>query len=212
MTVADDLVSALMPWYTTDLEGYLRAIGTMFDQVETYVYDQVDDDGNVLEPGWSVLLDPDVAPSEALPYLAQWVGERLALGTSDDAARIQIKATPNQLRGTPGSIAVTAQATLVGNKTVYMYERHTPAGVLNADELTIVTLSGETPSSARTLKAILSVTPADIHVNYSVNTIATWTLIHSSFASWTAMLAADATWNDVATTVPTPVGWSVWTV
>jgi hypothetical protein len=121
MSIAEDLNEAMLPWLTPDLEDYNNAIGWMFHTVEQW-FDEDDEDGN-----WAMLLDPDLCPVEALPYLAQYVGERLPTGISEPLAREWIKDAPNQLRGTAYSIFRAAQRTLIGSRTVQIIERSAAA-------------------------------------------------------------------------------------
>jgi hypothetical protein len=188
VSIADDLVAAHAPWLTPDLETYLRAIGEMFSEVELYAILGDDDQG------WVVLFDPDLAPAAALPYLAQYVGERLPVGLDEPHQREWIKDAPNQRRGTPLSIFQAAQRKLTGSRLVSMRERD--GG--NVDNLTIVTYTHETPDPAGTLQDIRDVVPHDINLTYNVLAGEDWGGVAASYATWAAVEAALPTWADVA--------------
>lgn len=134
MTIADDLVAAHAPWLTDDLETYLRAVGGMFTEIELYSADSEEFDG------WTILLDVDRCPVKALPYLAQYVGERLPVGLSEDAQRQWIRDAPNQRRGTIQSIVRAAARQLESeHPLVTVIERDG-----GADKLTVVTYDFQT--------------------------------------------------------------------
>lgn len=205
MTVATQLVDAFQPWMTADLAGYLTALGGMFSEYEEYA--AVQPDGT---PGWLTLFDPNVCPVAALPFLAQIVGERLPAGIGEADARQWIKDAPNQIRGTTSAICRAARRNLqAGSAQTVLYRQRTKLdGTSDPDYLQVATYAVETPNQAQTLQDILSVTPADIHVDYRALTGASWADVKLGFASWTALLAADPTWNDVKGSTAA-VGWSV---
>lgn len=186
MSIADDIVAAQAPWLTPDLEDYLRAIGSMFSEVELYAL--ADDD----DQGWVILFDPDRCPAPALPYLAQYVGERLPTGIDEAAAREWIKDAPNQRRGTIGAIWRAAQRRLAGERTVAIIERDGVDGSDDPDRLTVITYTAETPDPAGTLADLRSVVMADVDLNYETVDGQTWVQVQ----------ATSTTWNDVRSTYP----------
>lgn len=187
MSIADDLVAAHTPWLTPDLETYLRAIGGMFSEVELYAILGDDDQG------WVVLFDPDQCPARALPYLAQYVGERLPVGLDEPHQREWIKDAPNQRRGTPLSIFQAAQRKLTGSRLVAMRERDG-----DVDHLTVVTYTAETPDSAGTLQDLRDVVPHDVILTYNVLAGEDWGGVNLDHATWAAVDSAFPTWADVA--------------
>lgn len=189
MTIADELVAAHEPWITDDLETYLRAIGGMFAELELYAVDT-----DTLE-GWTALFDPMLVPAAALPYLAQYVGERLPLGLTEALQREWIGDKPNQRRGTLLSLVRAAQRTLIGQRTVAITERS--GG--DPDTVAIVTYAGETPNPDAVLREILSVFPASMLLVYSTLTGESWNgvLTGTYGASWAAVKAHYTTWGDV---------------
>lgn len=197
-TVENDLVAAMEPWLTDDLETFLRAIGSMFREVETYVLDEVIDPfpgapEPIYDPvGWEVMLDPDRAPAKALPYLAQFVGERLPVGLSEDDQRRWIKDRPNQRRGTVGSIVAAAKRRLTGERLVSVFERE--GG--DPETLGVVTYIQETPDSQAVENELKLVVPVDLRLNYRVLTGQTWANVNAQNASWNDLTTK--TWAQVA--------------
>lgn len=200
MTLADDAVGAIAPWHTVDYETFTRAIWSMASDLELFANDVLDDDGNVLFEGWTTFLDPDLCPAAGLPYLAQWVGERLPAGLTEAAQRQWIKDAPNQFRGTPQSIARAAQRWLTGSKLVMIRERSRLDLSTNTDYIAIQTFTAETPSPALVLAELRTVVPADITIDFQTVTGSTWANVAIGFASWGALAADSASWADVFTT------------
>jgi hypothetical protein len=192
VAIADDLVEAFIPWLTDDLEDYLRAIGSMFSEVELYAI--ADDD----DQGWVILFDPDRCPAPALPYLAQYVGERLPVGISEAGAREWIKDAPNQRRGTIGAIWRTAQRRLTGTRTVSIIERDGIDGSDDPDRLTVITYTDETPDPAGVLADLHHDAVAiDTDLNYEVVAGQTWVQAGAAEPTWNDLHAAWPTWADV---------------
>jgi hypothetical protein len=198
MTWADDAVAKLGPWWTVDFETYMRAIMSMASEVETYAEDVYDEDGNLVTPGWAIMLDPNNCPVEGLPYLAQWVGERLPNGITEAAARQWILDAPNQWRGTPRAIARAAQRWLTGSQLVQIRPRSKLDGTTNSDWLAIQVFEGDCPDSALVLAELRKVVPADIMVDFQVTPGATWEDAATGYSSWGALSSAYATWADLA--------------
>jgi hypothetical protein len=178
---AAQLVRRHEPWLTADLDGFLRAVASMFDQVVTY---SADTDTN---EGWVILFDPDLCPAEALPYLGQLVGEvpPMPVGLPEAAAREWIKDNPNARRGTAQSVFQAAQRKLTGSRQVSMFERY--QGVV--DQLAIRTNTTQTPDPAGTRADILSTLPADVVLDYQVVPGTVWDDAKAS--SWTVTKAKD---------------------
>lgn len=188
MSFADDLVAAFEPWLTPDLETYLRAIAGMFSEVELLAFD------DAFGEGWEILFDPDRCPANALPYLAQYVGERLPAGLSVPLQREWIKDAPNQRRGTPRAIFLAAQRRLTGSRLVAWKERDP-----TVDTLTIYTYTSQTPDPAGTLRDLLDVVPADVILNYTSLAGQLWSDLQASHATWQLVKDGYPTWGDVAT-------------
>lgn len=191
MSIADDYVAAHAPWLTPELEDYLRSIGEMFAEVEQYAFDTEDFEG------WTILLDVDRAPAAALPYLAQYVGERLPVGLTEDAQREWIKDAPNQRRGTVQSIVTAAQRRLTGARLVTVIERDT-----GPDKITVVTYTPQTPDEGAVLVELESVVPADISLTYVVSPGQIWSQVIVANATWTDVMANFSTWADLMAATP----------
>lgn len=188
--IREDLPAALAPWLTPDFQVYLEAIGSMFDETELFSADTDDFEG------WSILLDPDRCPVEALPYLAQYVGERLPLGLDEVASREWIKDAPNQRRGTLISLVYAAQQSLTGQRTVALFERSGASGD-DPNRLVVNTYTDETPSKAVVLRDLQGVVPADIVLVYVLLSGQTWASVNTMYATWAAVKAGNATWENL---------------
>lgn len=197
MSYADDLVARFKPWLTPDLETYLRAIASMMSQVELYAMDWVDDDG-VLHEGWERLFDPDLCPYEALPYLAQLVGEQLPPGIEEAPAREWIKDNPNAIRGTNLAVFLAAQRRLTGSRLVSVRERDGAGGAEDVDRLTVVTYTNQTPDPTGTEHDIREVADINLEINYVVATGQSWADVRDTYASWQALKDSGLSWADVA--------------
>jgi hypothetical protein len=134
----------------------------MFQIVEDYGRDQIIN--GVDEPGWSQVVDITRAPTEALPWLAQFVGVTVPVGTSDAVARNLIQNVGGFSRGTAASILAAAQAYLTGTKSVTFTERE--AG--NPYLLGITVKTAEAPDVSKVLAAITAQKPAGIILDFSV--------------------------------------------
>jgi hypothetical protein len=174
-----------------------NAIGTAYQLVEDWVRDTPDG------PGWSLMLDVDRCPSEALPWLGQFAGVRIPVGVVDDAQRrAWIKSTDGFSRGTRDAMVAAALATLTGNKRLVFRERDGASqGYAGAPEyayvLTVYSYTAETPNPTATLNALLAQKPGGIRMFYSAvtrqdyqnvkNTNATYTVVVSSFSDYDAL-------------------------
>lgn len=173
---------------------YTAAIASMEDQVDTYASDT--DDGR---PGWSNLLDVDRCPSEALPWLAQFLGVKIDTSLADADQRNQIRNVDGFKRGTLGSIIGAAQKHLTGSQTVYYKERDSAvdATAEGAYGLTVLTLTTETPDPTAVENAILAVKPAGIILSYATVSGMTYQLLNTNYASYSAVNSSFATYNGV---------------
>jgi hypothetical protein len=178
---------------TPDLETYLGAIAVMFTEVDFLAFE------TDTTEAWQVLFDPDLIPAKGLPYLAQFLGERLPEGISEPLAREWLNDNPNRYRGTPYSIFRAAQRHLTGSRSVSMSERDDGAGPgSNVEYLQIVTFTSETPDPVQTEADIRSVLPADVILEYQSLPGQTWSDVDAAFADWTAADAAYTTWFEMA--------------
>lgn len=200
MSFVDVLLDQLQPYMTADHEAYLRAIASMWDEVDSYV--GFDDE----ETGWSNLLDPDLCPAPSLPYLAQYMGERLPFGLAEPMQREWISDHPNMQRGTLESIARAAQRSLINNRMVSIVERS--GGAANPEDyLQVRTYTADTPNPAQVLKDLLTTVPADIALDYQAVAGQSWNDVKTGNADWNAVEARYANWFEVRSDL---VGRSNW--
>lgn len=176
--------------------GYAHAylcegIGCMLAQVA----EVVDPDGDV--PPYAPILDVDLCPDWALPWLAQWVGVRLPAGTSADAARVLIRDVAGFRRGTPAAMRAAITPFLTGNKTIYFRERDG-----SAYQLEVVTLTGETPDPTAAHAAALSQKPAGIVMRYRTTASWDWQQVVVEQASWNTAKATYTTWRKFVERTP----------
>lgn len=144
------------------------------------------------EPGWSSALDPDLAPAKWLPWLAQLGGVRLLPGLPDDEARTRIKSADGWRRGTPSSMIAAAQRHLTGARRVTFRERDG-----GAYRVTVITYTAETPDSALVLAALREQKPAGLALIYTVLDGWDYTEMAGSYASYNALAAAFANYDDL---------------
>lgn len=98
------LIAKLAPWATDDLARYADAIGVMFEQVLELAEETGTDGQAGYVPSWGKLLDPTLCPAKLLPYLGQFVGVTIPVGSSPAEARALVKAESGLARGTPASL------------------------------------------------------------------------------------------------------------
>jgi len=203
-TFAERLYAMLSPLAAADedtgwsLLTYVNALGVMYQLIEDWVRDS--EDG----PGWSLLLDVNRCPPEALPWLAQFIGVRLVSGQTDAQDRQRILSTDGFQRGTRAAMIGAAQATLTGAKTVLFRERSgNPAQSPEyAYILDVSTYTSQTPNPTLTLNALLGQKPAGIILNYTTTPGQTWQQLKDSGQTWAQVKAAYPTWNDVRNAQP----------
>lgn len=196
MAVADALTDGLEVWLSPDLATYAQAIGRMFSQVETLSADTDTDDG------WSIILDVDRCPDYALPYLGQFVGVSVPIGTDEASARQLIRDKPRQSRGTPASIVAAAQRNLTGSKSVVLRERDGAVGTDDPYRITVITYTAETPDPDAVLNEILTVKPGGIVLNYLTLAGQDWQAVANTYGTWTAVDTAYPNWRGVKSDLP----------
>jgi len=202
---AERLYLALAPVARWDDENawslliLVNAIGAMFQTVDDVVRDTPDG------PGFSILLDLNRCPSEALDWLGQFVGVRLPAGATDAEKRAAIAAESGFRRGTRAALEAAVKATLTGAQTVIVRERSgdsTAEPIDYAYRLKIRTYPAETPDAAATLAAALSQKPGGIVLDYATVApatygsvavdYATYAVVAATFADYFALLASES--------------------
>ena len=128
-----------------DRYGYAHAylcgsLGAIFDEVA----EVFDPEGDI--PPMAPLLDPELCPDWALPWLAQFVGIVLPAGIPPDDARALIHSVYGFRRGTPAAMRAAAALYLTGTKTVNFRERD-PDSPDPPYTLEVVTLEDELPET-----------------------------------------------------------------
>jgi hypothetical protein len=190
MAIRDDLVAAHEPWLTPELTAYLQTIGDMFAEVESF-------DGTGEDDAWQVIVDPDRARVQDLPYVAQFVGERIPTGLDEPAAREWVKDAPHRRRGTVDSVWQAAQRKLTGSRTVTIIERDGISGGDDPDRITVITYTDETPDPDGVLADLASVLPWDIEINHEVVDGQTWNELAATYPTWNDVAAHYTTWAQV---------------
>ena len=139
-----------------------EALGKPLEQVGQVF----DPDGDV--PPLAPILDVDLCPAWALPWLGQIVGVQLPQGVDETTARELIRNVAGFQRGTPAALRAAAGLYLSGSKTVYFRERDEG----DAYRLEVITRTAETPDPAAVLAALLAQKPGGIVLAH--RTIDTW--------------------------------------
>ena len=153
-----DLLSPMRYSGAEDLDIFLGALGLAFEQ--TYDWASDTDDG---KPGYSLLVDADRVPDEAIPWLAQFVGVPIVTGMDPSDQRASLKGLGSWKRGTVTALEAAAAPYLTGAKTLIVKERDS-----SAYHFEVITLDSETPDSAVVLAALLTQKPAGLVMNYIV--------------------------------------------
>lgn len=203
MTIALDWPTQLQAIWSDDLSDYVAAIATMWNEVELYQADPSDD-----VVSWQALLDVDLAPFAALPWLAQCVGERIPVGYNDAQARDWIRNSPTWIRGTPQGIWNAVKRVLTPGAVLMMRQRHKLDGTFDVDWIALLTYAAQTPDIALVRRALRLNVPADIMIDYQLAAAATWGGVHSTSATWAAVKATYPTWADVQGSFPGYATWS----
>lgn len=192
-TIGVLLTEAWAPYVVNapDLKDYANCIGYMFVEVDELILYLGEDDG------WGPLMDPDRCPEKALPYLAQYMGERIPQGMPLELQREWLYDSPNLHRGTLGSIIRAAQRTLTGARAVAITERSGAGETHPEDYIQVRTYASQTPFPEQVLADLYDVVPADIELEYSTAPSQTWSELHASHVDWNAVNSDYANWAEV---------------
>jgi hypothetical protein len=172
-----------------------NAIGVPYELVEDWVRDTPDG------PGWSLLMDVERCPPEALPWLAQFAGVRIPAGLVDvGEQRDWVASTDGFKRGTASALIGAARATLTGAQAVVFRERDgaaqgNPAAPDYAYYLTVITYTSQTPDPTATLNALLAQKPGGIVLNYYTATGQDYQNVKTNNATYAAVTAAYVDYN-----------------
>lgn len=187
---AAELYQSLAPLTVTDpdnefaLANFIGAIGSMFTGVEDLVRDTTG------RPGWTSIMDPQAAPADALPWLAQLAGVKTPDGTPEAVTRALITDRPGMRRGTPAALMAAVAGTLTGAKLVILVERDpTPY------EFIIITRTADTPDPAATERAIAAAKPAGLLGTHVVTDYQLYAEIADAFDDYDDMSVSFADYN-----------------
>jgi hypothetical protein len=194
---AERLYAALGPWTVPDeaqgwpLLRWCQVVAAPAAVVESYV---ADTDTQV---GWRPLLDPALCPADALPFLGQFVGAQVPVGSDEVTARAIVTHSPGWARGTPGAVAAAARLWLTGGQHVTLNERFGGSAyaievvVYAGEVIDLVSLTAAVKAAlpagfSLTVSAVTGWTIADAETRYAVLTIA------DVEAIWSGRTIADA--------------------
>jgi hypothetical protein len=166
--------------------------------------DQYSRDGKNGEPGWSILLDLERVPIEAVAWLAQFVGATVAPQSASETdevylarAKNTIRNVPGWNRGTPAALAAAGRVTLTGNQFIILRERHP-----DPDSLTVITRASETPDRDATLAALLTQKVAGIKLIHSVLAGQDYETLFEGFATYGDVFTTYADYEDLVEDQP----------
>jgi len=189
-------LAAMDPQAAWSLLIYINAIGTAFQKVDDWVRDTVEG------PGWSILMDADRCPIEALPWLGQFVGVRIPPGLTEQEQRDWVKSTAGFRRGTVDALIGAVRSTLTGSQTVIFRERDgADYGDARNPEyayyLTVFTYASQTPDPEATHRALLSQKPAALVLNYRAAQGQDYRLLATNTDTYATMLTKYADYTAV---------------
>jgi hypothetical protein len=202
--MVDRLLAYFEPWMTDDLATYLTAVGEAFDQAETlYRWDEnalltagVDPEELEEDVSYGQLLDMGVTSAIALPWLAQFVGERFPVGIDEAAQREWINDRPNSRRGTMVSIANAAQRSLTGSRTVMIIERSDGVSQTDSpDDVVMFAYTDECPDPGQVRRDLQDTFPLELSLNFNVTPGTTWQQVKTQAKTWVSLTTANTTWD-----------------
>lgn len=197
--VAEELYTYLGPLTVGDedldwpLLRFCDAItGALFEQIHGYAADTDD------EAGWVIVLDPENAPAEVLPWLAQFVGVDLEPSLTVAEQRLKIALPEGFRRGSLPALRAAIERTLSGARTILIDERYTGS----AYQLRVRTMASQTPDPNATEAAILTQKPVGVVLTYAAITAGDWDDLVSNYATWDDVVGAFDTWDEVVASPP----------
>lgn len=204
---AEDVYQGLGPWAWKDTEDERWSLLEMVEAIvggnRLQLLDDIVRDSEA-GPGWSKVLNLELAPEEWLGWLAQFVGVRTRAGLSDAAQRARIAGTDGFRRGTPGALEAAARQYLVGpdgtGESAYVIINERLGGF--AYRLGILTLESQTPDEQAVLNAILEQKPAGIVLTFSTVPGQTYEALRTAFDSYQDIKDAYATYDDLRSNLP----------
>lgn len=193
--ISEEIYSALGPLTVPDeangwvLLLFVDANAQGLVEVEDLARDQPDG-----TPGWASILDVDLAPTDALGWLGQFVGVDLVAGLDDASQRLRIQEAAGWSRGSVAAIKAAAAQYLTGTRRVQVFERDG-----SPYRFRLRTWLAETPDPAAVQAAIQSLKPAGLVFTYEVQEGLAWDEVAGTWDSQGAL-----TWDDYSVLVPGP--------
>jgi hypothetical protein len=164
-----------------------EGIGAIFLELQ----EVFDPEGDV--PPVAPILSVDLCPDWALPWLAQFVGVSIPVGTDPANARQLIRAVSGFSRGTPAALRAAAGFALTGTKTVFFNERKDG----NAYALQVATLTPETPDPDTVLALLLAQKPGGILLDYETVMGNSYARVEAEFEDYAEVESTYATYADL---------------
>jgi hypothetical protein len=190
-TVAEEVYAELAPLtYNDEPSGWpllilIGGLARLLQEVADYARDSDSYDG------WQILMDVDNCPDKALPWLAQFKGVRIPLGTSPADARTAIHSAAGMQRGTPQALIDATKRWLTGAQQVNLFERFGN----DAWRVQITVPQSQIQDQAGALAALNKVKPAGIVLTLSTVTgvdYGTLRDLHNDYADVKAQFATYA--------------------
>lgn len=188
--VAEEIYGALGPYTEVDADNglamrwFVSALCKMFEDVDELVRDSL-----LGEQGWSEMFDPTRVPPEGMAWLGQLLGVRIPPSADEAIARAMLVTPAGIHRGTRPAMEGAIAPLLIGNKTVYFFERDT-----SAYHIAIRTRTTETPDPAAVLAALIANKPAGLVLDYATFAGVLYLETSGAFATYAATSAAKATY------------------
>jgi hypothetical protein len=176
----------------------IDSIGSQYAVTEAYTRD------DPTHVGWGQLLDVNVCPPAALPWLAQFAGVSLPIGTTTSQMRALIVGQANSKRGTVSSLVAVLQQFLTGSQRVTVYERDPdPYSFVIVCQASQISGGAGGATAAAALAALLAAKPAGLVMSFVVQSGLSWSEMVDYPAS-TAGRWADQTdtWASLADDIP----------
>lgn len=202
---AEELYSALEPAFTTGdedrdwiaLKICMAIVAGRIDLLHGYLIDDV-----LNLPAWAVIFDPERAPAEALPYLAQFSGAILTPEMTEAARRNAIQTPEAFSRGRKASLEAVVKRRLEGTKAVVVTERYASS----AWKVRIETLEAETPDPDGVVADLVRFQkPVGVLLFFNTRVAWDWGQLQEEaelYPDWSAVKGAFATWFDLRTHAP----------
>lgn len=192
--VASRVYEKLAPFAIQDsqngyaLEKLTKGLAKMFDPLDEIASDQ--EDGTV---GYAILFQVAKVPRKWLSWVAQFVGTDLTKAPDEAHEREWIEKPLGWERATPESLRKAVQATLTGEKTVFINW----GSISEPFTLRVTVYEAETPSAKASEEAALSQTPAWDVLIFSLVKGGTYSVVAAAKATYLALKEAHASYEDI---------------